>query len=237
MTRAIRPASLDEAVRALAEPGAIAVAGCTDLLVVDTAQRRRHDTVVDLLRLPELRGIRVDGDALEIGAATSFTELRHSEEVLRHAPALAAAAATVGGWQIQNRGTLGGNIVNASPAGDSLPVLLALDAVPSDLKVGTDLCQHCAFTKPIAITSDQLPPEQVAKVRETARQIAEDEGKPPQIIEKIVEGKLRAFCKEHVLIDQEHVKPDYEKKSIGTVLQEAGVGAVSDLAVFQVGAD
>ena len=116
-------------------------------------------------------------------------------------------------------------------------VLLALDAVPSDPKVGIDLCQHCAFTKPAALTADQIPAEQLDKVRETARQIAEDEGKPPQIIEKIVEGKLRAFCKEHVLIDQEHVKPDYEKKSIGTVLQEAGVGAVSDLAVFQVGAD
>lgn len=128
MTVAVRPASLDEAVRALAEPGAVAVAGCTDLLVVDTATRRRHDRVVDVHRLPELRGVRVDGDALDLGAALTFTELRRSAEVQRHAPALAQAAATVGGWQIQNRGTLGGNIANASPAGDSLPALLALDA-------------------------------------------------------------------------------------------------------------
>ncbi len=115
-------------------------------------------------------------------------------------------------------------------------VLLAFDSAPSDAKVGTDLCQHAAFTKPMAITADQLPADEIERVKASARQIAEEEGKPAQIIEKIVEGKVRAFCKENALIDQEHVKPDYEKKSIGKVLEAAGVNAVTDMAVFQVGA-
>jgi CO/xanthine dehydrogenase FAD-binding subunit len=66
---------------------------------------------------------------IEIGATTTFSEIGRHPEIREHLPALAEAAAQIGGWQIQNRATLGGNIANASPAGDSLPVLLALDAV------------------------------------------------------------------------------------------------------------
>jgi CO/xanthine dehydrogenase FAD-binding subunit len=65
---------------------------------------------------------------LRIGAAATFTEIARSEEVKQAFPILARVAQLIGGWQIQNRATIGGNIVNASPAGDSLPVLLALDA-------------------------------------------------------------------------------------------------------------
>jgi CO/xanthine dehydrogenase FAD-binding subunit len=96
--------------------------------------REEPRAVLDLLRIPELRGIRArsplaGGDGgLELGAALTFSEIRRSPPVRQDYPALAAAAAVVGGWQIQNRATLGGNIANASPAGDSLPVLLALDA-------------------------------------------------------------------------------------------------------------
>jgi carbon-monoxide dehydrogenase medium subunit len=86
------------------------------------------ERLLDIWALDELRGIRVEGDALVIGALTTYTELRRSADVARLAPVLADAAATIGAAQIQNRGTLGGNIVNASPAGDTLPVLLALDA-------------------------------------------------------------------------------------------------------------
>ena len=71
----------------------------------------------------------MDADgSLVVGALSTWTELRRSALVLRHLPALAEAAATIGAAQIQNRGTIGGNVVNASPAGDSLPVLLAADA-------------------------------------------------------------------------------------------------------------
>ena len=72
---------------------------------------------------------RVRRGALEIGALTTYTQIRRSEACATHAPALVAAAATIGAAQIQNRGTIGGNVMNASPAGDTLPVLLALDAV------------------------------------------------------------------------------------------------------------
>jgi CO/xanthine dehydrogenase FAD-binding subunit len=121
---------LGEALTALADPeqGAVAVAGCTDLMVVDHATGRSHKTVVDVLRIPELRGIEVQGGCVDMGAATTFTEIRESAQVAEHCPILAEVAATIGAWQIQNRATIGGNIANASPAGDSLPVLLALNA-------------------------------------------------------------------------------------------------------------
>ena len=80
-------------------------------------------------RLDELRGIAIDGDAIVLGALTTYTDIRRSALCREHLPALVEAAATIGAAQIQNRGTLGGNIANASPAGDTLPVLLAADAV------------------------------------------------------------------------------------------------------------
>lgn len=130
MSLALQPRSLAEAVEWLArEPGLLPVAGCTDLMVADALARARMERVIDLTRVPELRGVREVDGGLEIGAATPFTEIRRSAAVRRSFPALAAAAAVVGGWQIQNRATLGGNMANASPAGDSLPVLLVLSAV------------------------------------------------------------------------------------------------------------
>jgi CO/xanthine dehydrogenase FAD-binding subunit len=96
-------------------------------MVASAAERARAGGLLDLSGLEALRGIeRVDNE-LVIGAATTFSQLRHDPTVREHFPALAAAAAEVGGWQIQNRATLGGNVANASPAGDSLPVLLVLE--------------------------------------------------------------------------------------------------------------
>ena len=83
---------------------------------------------MDLLRIPELRGIASDARALTIGATTTFADLRQHDDIRRSLPPLAEAAGVIGGWQIQTRATVGGNIANASPAGDSLPVWLALDA-------------------------------------------------------------------------------------------------------------
>jgi CO/xanthine dehydrogenase FAD-binding subunit len=98
-------------------------------MVADPLRRAGLTGVLDLLGVAELAGIRPLPGGLEIGATTTFSQLRRSPLVARDFPALAAAAAEVGGWQIQNRATLGGNVANASPAGDSLPVLLALGAV------------------------------------------------------------------------------------------------------------
>jgi CO/xanthine dehydrogenase FAD-binding subunit len=130
VTIALRPRTLDETLRRLAEdPALVPTAGCTDLMVRGPEALHRMDRVIDLLGVSELRGIREIDGALEIGATTSFSEIRRSPAVRAAFPALAMAASVVGGWQIQNRATLGGNMANASPAGDSLPVLLALDAV------------------------------------------------------------------------------------------------------------
>jgi xanthine dehydrogenase small subunit len=125
----LRPASLDEALRAMRDDGPLVpLAGCTDLYVnlhFGTEPRRRF---VDLWPLDELRGVRLDGDLLRIGALATYRELIAAPEVGGHLPMLAAAAREVGGAQIQNRGTLGGNVANGSPAGDTLPVLAVCDA-------------------------------------------------------------------------------------------------------------
>jgi CO/xanthine dehydrogenase FAD-binding subunit len=103
------------------------LAGGTDLMVQITGEiGEPPKRVLDIWALDELRGIRVQGDMLEIGALTTYTELRTSPVIAEFLPALAEAAATIGAAQIQNRGTIGGNVVNASPAGDTLPILLAL---------------------------------------------------------------------------------------------------------------
>jgi carbon-monoxide dehydrogenase medium subunit len=127
------PRSLAEAYALLGDGGAAAwrpIAGGTDLLVQITGELGPPpERVLDIWGLDELRGIDVVDGALTLGALTTYTAIRRSAAVREHLPALAEAAATIGAVQIQNRGTLGGNIVNASPAGDSLPVLLATDAI------------------------------------------------------------------------------------------------------------
>ena len=106
------------------------IAGGTDLMVTLTGELAPPPaSVVDLWAIDALRGIAIDGDALSLGALTTDTDIRRSALCREHVPALVDAAATIGAAQIQNRGTLGGNIANASPAGDTLPVLLASDAV------------------------------------------------------------------------------------------------------------
>ena len=105
------------------------IAGGTDLMVRITGEiGEPPGRLLDVWRLDELRGITSDGGAITLGALTTYTEIRRSATCREHLPALVEAAATIGAAQIQNRGTLGGNIANASPAGDTLPVLLALDA-------------------------------------------------------------------------------------------------------------
>jgi CO/xanthine dehydrogenase FAD-binding subunit len=123
------PRTLADAYAALSDAPARPIAGGTDLMVALTGELGEPpERVLDLWRLDELRGIVVDGDAISLGALTTYTEIRRSALCREHLPALVEAAATIGAAQIQNRGTLGGNIANASPAGDTLPVLLALDA-------------------------------------------------------------------------------------------------------------
>lgn len=124
------PSTLAEAYALLSEPGRAikVIAGGTDLMVLMNAHMLDAAEFLDIWRVDELRGITDEGGALRVGALTTYTQLIRSELIQRHVPVLVAASRTIGAIQIQNRGTIGGNIVNASPAGDSLPVLAAYDA-------------------------------------------------------------------------------------------------------------
>src|SRR5437879_4811389 len=125
----LRPGSVADALRMLRdEPPLVPVAGCTDLYVSLNFGTLHEARFVDLWRLDALRTIERRGGILSIGALATFTDLMRSPIVRRHLPMLAAASADIGGVQIQNRGTIGGNVANASPAGDTLPVLAAADA-------------------------------------------------------------------------------------------------------------
>src|SRR5512146_3003340 len=107
----------------------VPIAGGTDLMVQITGELREPPArMLDLSRIEELRGIALDRGTLVLGSGTTFGEIRRSTICREHLPALVECAATIGAAQIQSRGTLGGNIANASPAGDTLPILLATDA-------------------------------------------------------------------------------------------------------------
>lgn len=125
----LEPRTLDEALGMMRRDGPLVpLAGCTDAYVnlhFGTEPRRRF---VDLWGLDELRGISVERDVLRIGALSTYSELIASAEVRERLPMLVAASREVGGAQIQNRGTLGGNVANGSPAADTLPVLAVVDA-------------------------------------------------------------------------------------------------------------
>lgn len=125
--------TLDEALDVLAAPpggGRPAIlAGGTDLMVAMHGGTASPSSVLDIHLLDELRAIRLlPGGRLEIGALATFRDLGRSPLVAVHSALLACASRTVGAVQIQARATIGGNVANASPAGDSLPVLLAQGA-------------------------------------------------------------------------------------------------------------
>jgi len=104
------------------------MAGCTDIYVSLNFGTLTDTRFLNLWRLDTLRRIELRGGVLSIGALATHSDLIRSPLVSRRLPMLAAAAREVGGVQIQNRGTIGGNVANASPAGDTLPVLAAADA-------------------------------------------------------------------------------------------------------------
>jgi len=125
----LRPRSLDDALHMLRDEGPLVpLAGCTDLYVGLHFGTVSESRFLDLQGLRALRGIRLRGETLVIGALATYSELIASPLVRRRLPILAEASRWVGSPQIQNRGTLGGNVANASPAGDTLPVLAVAEA-------------------------------------------------------------------------------------------------------------
>ena len=125
-----KAASLDEALRMLRDDGPLVpLAGCTDVYVSLNFGTLPSTRFIDIWGVDELRGIEAVDGGMRIGALTTHTELVRSPLVAERLPILAAACREVGGAQIQNRGTLAGNVANGSPAGDTLPVLAVADAV------------------------------------------------------------------------------------------------------------
>src|SRR2546422_4608588 len=155
----IRPRNLADAVHIYrTTPGCRPLAGGTDLMVMLHARtlRPEPEAILDLWSLAELKGVRRVHDVVEIGAAESYTGIIASRDVQQHLGALAAAARTIGAAQIQNRGTLGGNLANASPAGDTLPVLLAYDAVVVTDRRAIPIDRFFTGYRKTALESDEL---------------------------------------------------------------------------------
>jgi xanthine dehydrogenase small subunit len=126
----LQPHSLTDALKMRRDEGPLLpLAGCTDLYVALNFGTLKEARFLNLWGLDPLRAIEVKRGVLTIGALATYTDLIESKHVRKLLPMLAAAAREVGGVQIQNRGTIGGNVANGSPAGDTLPVLAAAEAV------------------------------------------------------------------------------------------------------------
>ena len=122
------PATLTEALRLLASDEWRPFAGGTDLMVLLEAGKLAHKRFISLWHLPELRGIAVTDEHVTLGALTTYSQVQAHPTLQKEFPLLCQAANWTGSVAIQNRGTLGGNLANASPAADSLPALLVYEA-------------------------------------------------------------------------------------------------------------
>jgi CO/xanthine dehydrogenase FAD-binding subunit len=158
----VSPGNLQAVVSLLANEPAqwLPIAGGTDVMVLYSAGKLPNRKLINIWNISELRQIEVLPDRIRIGAACTYTALRGHEIVSREFPLLAMAASWTGGIANQNRGTLGGNIANASPAADSLPALLVYDAELTLISVRGERqvpyrTFHTAYKK-TALAADEL---------------------------------------------------------------------------------
>jgi CO/xanthine dehydrogenase FAD-binding subunit len=161
------PASLDEALTLLAEPGRPwrPFAGGTDLMVLLEAGKLPHTRYVSLWGLDALTGIVVSDHEIVVRALTTYADIRGHEGLAREFPLLGVAARETGGVATQNRGTIGGNIANASPAADTPPALLVYDASLDLVSIrGARRVPYAAFHTGYK-TMDLAPDELIAAVR------------------------------------------------------------------------
>jgi CO/xanthine dehydrogenase FAD-binding subunit len=205
----LQPRDLGDALdAALEHPSAVPLAGGTDLMVELNFDMRRPDVIVDLTRVGELQEWSRDNGAVRLGAGVTYTQL--IADLAAELPGLAIASRTVGSPQIRNRGTVGGNLGTASPAGDTLPVLLALDAqVEVASRAGTRVLSLDEFI--VGPKQTALRPGEII----TAAIIPSARG--PQQFSKI--GTRNAMV---IAVASFAVTLDAEAKTIGTGIGSAG---------------
>ncbi|MDA1062172.1 MAG: xanthine dehydrogenase family protein subunit M [Chloroflexi bacterium] len=127
-----RPTSIDQAIELLNNGGETArvLAGGTDVIVIARSRRRKIDLLVDIKQIPELMAIAWDpGSGLTVGAAVPCYEIYGNADVVANYPAIIDSASLIGGTGIQGRASLGGNLCNSSPSGDSIPTQIVLEAI------------------------------------------------------------------------------------------------------------
>jgi CO/xanthine dehydrogenase FAD-binding subunit len=171
------PKDLGDALAQLStEPGGWKpLAGGTDLMVLLEAGKLSHKRFLNIWKLPELHGISETREHVTLGALTTYTDVQKSETLQREFPLLCRAAAETGGVATQNRGTLGGNIANASPAADSPPALLVYDAELELLSArGARWAPYAQFHKGYK-QLDLAPDELIARIR-LPRRMSSDVG-------------------------------------------------------------
>ena len=169
MTAYLRPRDLDEARAArAAHPDWMVLAGGTDLMV-NANHRAAPAGILDLWRLAELCFVRHADGEISIGAGTTWLEVERDPAVQAHLAPLAAAAREIGALQIQARATLGGNVGTSSPVGDSLPVLLALDAA---LEVASPRGRRLAAAARAAVVVAIYPIDDVRSTASNRREVA-----------------------------------------------------------------
>jgi CO/xanthine dehydrogenase FAD-binding subunit len=158
----IAPPTLEAVLKILADPSTryTPIAGGTEIMVALGAGHLKPHRFVSLWNLAELRFISVDSDHITIGAGSTFTDIRHQPVIAAELPLLARAASWTGSIANQNRATIGGNIVNASPAADSPPALLVYEAILTIVSAaGTRTVPYRDFH--LAYKKTVLTPEEV----------------------------------------------------------------------------
>ncbi len=226
------PDTLSAAVQVLAEVGSEAhiLAGGTDLMVaLEKGFWQPKGFVLNISRIePELRYIRMEEGDVCMGALTTFADIARSDLLKTETPSLVAAAREIGAQQIQNRATIGGNIMNASPAGDSMPPLLALDArVVLKSNEGPRTLPLFSFYPAYRETVSQ-PSELLTEVR-----IARRDGPTQDYFRKVAPRRAQAISKVILAARAWDVEETEEGPRIGSIRLGVGSVAPTPLRLFE----